>query len=73
MNNCSYRAGSKLSKGPTQATHDDKPLNGVTHKINDLVLNDVPKAKSKNLDVLAEYDMSKSKKTANFVVIGDEL
>lgn len=29
------------------------------------------KVKSKNLDVLAEYNKSKQKKAANFVVIGE--
>lgn len=30
----------------------------------------VPKTKSKNLDVLAEFAKSKTKNSANFVVIG---
>lgn len=33
-------------------------------------MDDTPKAKSKNLDVLAEYEKAKAKNAANFVVIG---
>jgi len=35
-----------------------------------LVLEEQPRLKSKNLDVVAEYAKSKRKKAANFVVIG---
>jgi elongation factor 1 alpha-like protein len=34
-------------------------------------LDDTPLAKSKNLDVLAEYKKSEAKNAANFVVIGE--
>ncbi len=33
-------------------------------------IDDTPRAKSKNLNVLAEYEKKKSKNAANFVVIG---
>jgi elongation factor 1 alpha-like protein len=33
-------------------------------------MDDTPRAKSKNLDVLAEFDKAKTKNAANFVVIG---
>jgi elongation factor 1 alpha-like protein len=33
-------------------------------------VDDTPRAKSKNLDVLAEFDKTKAKNAANFVVIG---
>lgn len=33
-------------------------------------LDDTPRAKSKNLDVLKEFEKAKSKNAANFVVIG---
>jgi hypothetical protein len=33
-------------------------------------IDDTPKATSKNLDVLAEYEKAKAKNSANFVVIG---
>jgi hypothetical protein len=33
-------------------------------------LDETPKARSKNLDVLAEYEKKNSKNAANFVVIG---
>ena len=33
-------------------------------------VDDTPRARSKNLDVLTEYEKSKAKNAANFVVIG---
>jgi elongation factor 1 alpha-like protein len=33
-------------------------------------IDDTPRARSKNLDVLAEYEKTKAKNAANFVVIG---
>jgi elongation factor 1 alpha-like protein len=36
-------------------------------------IDDTPKAKSKNLDVLAEFERRKAKNAANFVVIGRSL
>lgn len=33
-------------------------------------IDDTPRAKSKNLDVLAEFEKTKAKNAANFVVIG---
>jgi elongation factor 1 alpha-like protein len=33
-------------------------------------VDDTPKARSKNLDVLAEFERRKAKNAANFVVIG---
>lgn len=33
-------------------------------------IDDTPRAKSKNLDVLAEFEKMKAKNAANFVVIG---
>lgn len=66
-----HSVGTKPSK-PTKTSNDNKPLNGATQKLNDLVINDGPKAKSKNLDVLAEFGTSNSKNTANFVVIGKD-
>jgi elongation factor 1 alpha-like protein len=33
-------------------------------------MDDTPRAKSKNLDVLAEFEKAKAKNAANFVVIG---
>ena len=48
----------------------DKKIHGLTNGINKVALDDTPKARSKNLDVLKEYEKSDKKKAANFVVIG---
>ena len=45
-------------------------MNTIADKVNAVSIDDIPKAKSKNLDVAAEYNKSKRKNTANFVVIG---
>lgn len=71
-NNRSYIIGTKTSKPAARVPSDNKELNGTTQKLKDLVINDGPKAKSKNLDVLAEFGTSNSKNTANFVVIGKQ-
>jgi elongation factor 1 alpha-like protein len=36
-------------------------------------IDDTPKATSKNLDVLAEFEKAKKKNGANFVVIGKDI
>lgn len=46
-------------------------MNGVTDEINKVAIEDAPRAKSKNLDVVAEFKNSKRKNAANFVVIGE--
>ena len=38
--------------------------------ISDLSIQDAPKAKSKNLDVVSEFKKSNLKSTASFVVVG---
>ena len=38
-----------------------------------VAIDDTPMAKSKNLDVLAEFGKSRRKNAANFVVIGETL
>jgi elongation factor 1 alpha-like protein len=38
--------------------------------VKDLKIDDTPLPKSKNLDVLSEYEKSKNKKSASFVVVG---
>ena len=42
----------------------------ATDGIKDLKIDDTPLPKSKNLDVLSEFEKSKSKKSARFVVVG---
>ena len=57
-----------MSKGPPQSTKDK--VNGITSGISKATIDDAPTARSKNLDVLMEYEKSNRKKAANFVVIG---
>lgn len=45
-------------------------MNSSTELIQKVMIEDAPKAKSKNLNVVAEYGKSTRKNTANFVVIG---
>lgn len=43
----------------------------ATDGIKDLNIDDTPLPKSKNLDVLSEFEKSKQKKNASFVVVGE--
>ena len=45
----------------------------VTNGVKDVKIDDTPLPKSKNLDVLSEFEKSKSKKSASFVVVGQYL
>lgn len=47
-----------------------KTTNGPEQELNKVKTDDTPKARSKNLDVIAEFEKSKVKNAANFVVIG---
>lgn len=60
----------KTKKKASQPSDGDKDVNGLMKEVHNLGLKEEPKPKSKNLDVLAEYENSKTKNTANFVVIG---
>ncbi|KAG4032684.1 hypothetical protein MFRU_006g01510 [Monilinia fructicola] len=63
------KAGGKGGKGSSKAktfAHKRRDSSGSDTSKND----DVARVKSKNLDVLAEFEKSKSKNAANFVVIG---
>lgn len=46
-------------------------VDAVAHDVKALKIDDTPLPKSKNLNVLTEYEKSKSKKTASFVVVGE--
>lgn len=59
----------KAVKKAPQPAHDEKSLKGLTHGVGDFVIEET-KIKRKNLDVLAEFEKSKPKNAANFVVIG---
>jgi len=51
-------------------TKGEKKAAQIADGVEAMKLDDTPKAKSKNLDVLAEFKKNKSKNSANFVVIG---
>ncbi|CAD6449361.1 8c653c68-7b3a-4870-b09b-57c95e3f3990 [Sclerotinia trifoliorum] len=61
------KAGGKERKGTSkESPKESRGSNGVDSS----KVDDVPRATSKNLDVLAEFEKTKSKNAANFVVIG---
>lgn len=53
-----------------EKTERSKTLNDVSKGIENVAINDIPKPKSKNLDVIAEFEKTEQKPAANFVVIG---
>lgn len=59
----------KPAKALTPSSKDSKTVDEVSQGLKDVNLEE-SKIKGKNLDVLAEFEKSKSKNTANFVVIG---
>jgi elongation factor 1 alpha-like protein len=59
-----------LKSGKAQA-NKDKTVGDLAKDLNKAKIDDTPRAKSKNLDVIAEYDKSEKKNAANFVVIGE--
>ena len=62
-------ASGKGGKGPPK-TSSEKRSDQIANGVEALRVDDTPKAKSKNLDVLAEFEKRKAKNAANFVVIG---
>ncbi|KAI4110934.1 MAG: hypothetical protein LQ339_000936 [Xanthoria mediterranea] len=62
--------GVKAAKKAAQSAKDDKATNDLTANIEAVAIDEGPKPRSKNLDVLAEFEKSRAKNTANFVVIG---
>ena len=59
----------KPIKQPPKTLSSDKSVNAVAESVGNVSIEE-PKAKGKNLDVMAEFERSKPKKAANFVVIG---
>ena len=59
----------KPARQKPPATRDDKAPNDVIQGVEGIKIEEA-RAKTKNLDVLAEFEKSKPKKSANFVVIG---
>lgn len=62
-------ANGKAGKGPPK-TNGEKKVNQISNVIEAMKIDDTPRATSKNLDVLAEFERARSKNAANFVVIG---
>ena len=63
----------KGSKSNNKGTPSDKSINEIAEGITKVAIDaSASHAKSKNLNVIAEYGKSKKKKAANFVVIGTQ-
>ncbi|KAL8909493.1 MAG: hypothetical protein Q9207_000173 [Kuettlingeria erythrocarpa] len=60
----------KPAKKAAQLPKDDKVTTGVSQAVSEMTIDEGPKPRCKNLDVLAEFHKSKAKHAANFVVIG---
>lgn len=59
----------KPAKALTPSNKDSRSVDEASQGVKDVTLEE-PKVKGKNLDVLAEFEKSKPKNAANFVVIG---
>jgi hypothetical protein len=66
-------SGGKGGNKGSIKVNGDKDTSQVTNGVGALSVDDSSRARSKNLDVLAEYDKAKKKNAANFVVIGRSL
>lgn len=63
-------AAGKGGKGNPK-TNGEKRADQIANGVEALKLDNTPRAKSKNLNVLAEFEKAKAKNAANFVVIGN--
>ena len=57
------------AKGPAK-TNGEKKADQMANSVEALKIDDTPRATSKNLDVLKEFESIEKKNEANFVVIG---
>ncbi|KAF3018497.1 Hsp70 suppressor, GTPase facilitates ribosomal subunit dissociation [Neopestalotiopsis sp. 37M] len=64
------KASNKKLANTTKKKGGDDKVDQTADGIKAIKLDDTPLPKSKNLDVLGEYEKSKSKKSASFVVVG---
>ena len=64
------KSGLKPNKVLSQPQNGDDSVKTVTEGVEDVTLAETPKAKSKNLNVIAEFERSDAKNAASFVVIG---
>ncbi|KAJ6135196.1 HBS1-like protein [Penicillium capsulatum] len=62
--------GMKSKAAASKSAGNKKPQADIAGGLSNLSMEEKVTVKSKNLDVLAEYNKSKRKKSANFVVIG---
>ncbi|KAI4124684.1 MAG: hypothetical protein LQ338_004684 [Usnochroma carphineum] len=65
-----WSKGAKPAKKTSQLSQEDKATNGIAQGVAEATIDEGPRPKSKNLDVLAEFQKAKAKQAANFVVIG---
>jgi elongation factor 1 alpha-like protein len=63
----------KKTDAPASAKKKAAGVDAVAHDVRAIKIDDTPLPKSKNLNVLTEYEKSKSKKTASFVVVGESI
>ncbi|TAQ87088.1 hypothetical protein B7494_g4603 [Chlorociboria aeruginascens] len=63
------KAAGKGGKGPPKISAEKK-ADQIANGVEAMKIDDTPRARSRNLDVLAEFEKTKSKNAANFVVIG---
>jgi elongation factor 1 alpha-like protein len=64
-------AAGKKTDAPASSKKKAAGADTVAHDVKALKIDDTPLPKSKNLNVLTEFENSKSKKTASFVVVGE--
>ncbi|KAI0133528.1 hypothetical protein BJ170DRAFT_715580 [Xylariales sp. AK1849] len=64
------KASNKKLAATTKKKGTDGKADPATDGVKSLNIDDTPLPKSKNLNVLSEYEKSKSKKSASFVVVG---
>ncbi|KAI4100285.1 MAG: hypothetical protein L6R37_005571 [Teloschistes peruensis] len=62
--------GATAVKKSTIPAKDNKATKDLSDSVSDMTFDEGPRPKSKNLDVLAEFEKTKAKRAANFVVIG---
>ena len=66
-NNLRMRLGTKPKPAQPKKSNGEK----LAASVEKLTVDDTPRVKSKNLDVVKEYEKSGMKRMANFVVIGE--
>lgn len=73
MNVCHAAANKSKTNGAKKAppkTNGEKKADQIANGVESMKIDDTPRATSKNLDVLKEYEQARGKNAANFVVIG---